>query len=80
MGGNETRDKMRYFLFDAEFSVCPVEKQVSSVYGMKSKLCLSTALHDFKMVVTFSSTNTPFNHFCYASVLTRDSKSLLTLL
>ena len=29
---------MQNFLFHTEFLVCPVEKQVCSVYGMKSEL------------------------------------------
>ena len=35
------RGKMRHFLFHNEFLVCPVEKQISSVYGIKIELRLS---------------------------------------
>ena len=34
---------MPYFLFHAKFLVCPVEKQVSSAYGMKSELFVSAS-------------------------------------
>ena len=39
-GKNETRGKMRHLFFHNEFSVCPVEKQVSSIYDIKIKLPL----------------------------------------
>ena len=35
------RGKMRHFFSHNEFSVCPVEKQISSIYDIKIELPLS---------------------------------------
>ena len=40
-GQNEIGGKMRHFLFHNEFSVCPVEKQISSICDVNIELLLS---------------------------------------